>query len=147
MMPKPAADISETEAFVDGALLALAQRTELHLVICQKDTGEFLGICGLHGRDDVAEPELGIWIKEAAHGFRYGLEAVDALVSWASESLDCDQFIYPVDRRNASSRAIAERLDGGLIREIKAKNMSGRILEEVVYGIPLKSTGENPTEQ
>lgn len=140
MMPRPALDISETEAFIDRAWRAYEEGTDVHSVVCRKDSGEFLGICGLHARDSDTEPELGIWLKREAHGHHYGLEAIDALVRWASENLVCSRFIYPVDRQNAASRAIAESLNGIVIRELTVQNMSGHTLDEVVYGIPPKSS-------
>ena len=142
MMPKPATEISETVAFIEEALMARAQCTDLHLVICQRYSQEFLGICGLHGRENPAQPELGIWLKRSAHGYRYGFEAIEALVSWATDNLHCDCLIYPVDRENVASGKIPQSLGADILQERKVENMSGRILDEVVYRIPLKSAGK-----
>jgi RimJ/RimL family protein N-acetyltransferase len=135
MFPKPATVIAETEAFIEEALVAQAQCTDLHLAICLRDDGEFLGICGLHGGEAPAQPELGIWLKQSAHGRRYGLEAISALRSWASMNIRCDFLVYPVDRRNMPSRLVAERLGGVLHAERSVRNMSGCLLDEVVYRI------------
>lgn len=135
MMPAPPSDISETRTFVSSALQGLDRGDDLHCVICRQGSDEFLGICGLHGYRASVEPELGIWIKKAAHGNRYGLEAIGALKDWAEKHIEFERLIYPVDRRNISSRRIAEALGGTIIEEKKVMSMSGTELDEVVYGI------------
>ena len=77
-MPAPPVERAETVAFVESALVALDRRDDLHLVICLHDSGEFLGVCGLYSRGHPTEPELGIWLKKAAHGHGYGLEAINS---------------------------------------------------------------------
>lgn len=56
-----------------------------------------------------------------------------ALRSWASGNIRCDFLVYPVDRRNTPSRMVAERLGGVIHAERSIRNMSGRVLAEVVY--------------
>ena len=141
MMPNPATDISETEEFIEKATAAQKTRTEYHWVISNRDTHEFLGICGLHGRSQPNSPELGIWLKKSAHGNHYGYEAIEALVAWVCENVICDFLIYPVDRRNLASRKIAQRLGGAIIDEKEIRNMSGNMLDEIVYRISVGSAG------
>ncbi len=62
-------------------------------------------------------PELGIWLKQAAHGHKYGLEAITAIKNWAIENLDYEYLLYPVDRVNIASTKILERLGGKIFRE------------------------------
>jgi RimJ/RimL family protein N-acetyltransferase len=80
---------------------------------------------------------LGVWLKKEAHGSHYGQEAVEAVVAWVSAYVDCDDLIYPVDKRNTASRKIPERLGGEIIGERNIQNESGTILDEFVYRIPL----------
>jgi len=135
MMPASAKELSETEAFVTSALLALKQATDLHLVISDKAGGEFLGICGLHDRGADDELELGIWLKIEAHGRRAGFEAISGLKEWAEDNLLYRQLIYPVDRRNIASRKIPEALGGRIIAEKKQISMAGHELDEIVFAI------------
>ena len=135
MLPAPAADISDTRAFVSTALLELDRGDDLHFVICRRGDDEFLGVCGLHGTRRPDEPELGIWLKAQAHGSRYGREAIGALRDWAELHLEFARLIYPVDRRNIPSRRIAEALGGKIVEEKKVLSMSGAELDEVIYGI------------
>ncbi|WP_372369239.1 GNAT family N-acetyltransferase [Candidatus Uabimicrobium sp. HlEnr_7] len=133
MMPKSADDISETMAFINISQQGMKNGNDLVFVILNKNTEEFLGCCGLHGRSGYQTPELGIWLKKSAHGNKYGREAIVTLVNWAISNMHIDYFIYPVDRANISSRKIAEFLGGIIYQEKKVQTMSGSILDEVVY--------------
>jgi [ribosomal protein S5]-alanine N-acetyltransferase len=57
---------------------AMEQQREIMLVIALKETSEFLGIVALHQANSIT-PELGIWLKKAERGRKYGLEADGAL--------------------------------------------------------------------
>jgi RimJ/RimL family protein N-acetyltransferase len=89
----------------------MAAGTDIHLVVRSKETSEFLGMSGLH-KIDSAEPETGIWIKEAQHGHGYGREAVTAVIDWGARDLALPSFIYPTAEANHSSRRLAESLGG-----------------------------------
>ncbi len=141
MMPKPAEKISETEAFVRLCQERLHEGRDLTMVILDKKSGEFLGCCGLHEREDVVHPELGIWVKKSAHGHHYGREAVTAVVKWAEENLRWEYLIYPVDRRNIASRKIPESLGGVVFKEKMEQTAWGGMLDEVVYMIPKSEAG------
>ena len=135
MVPAAPAERADTVAFVDSALLALDRRDDLHLVICLHDGGEFLGVCGLYARGQPTEPELGIWLKKAAHSHGYGLEAITALKKWADSQLEYERLLFPVDRRNTPSRRIPEKLGGRIIAEKKMTSISGTVLDLVIFGI------------
>lgn len=113
----------------------MAAGTDLALVVRLRSTREFLGMAGLHCIDS-GQPEIGIWIKEAAHGLGYGCEAVAAIIAWASERIGVAGFIYPVAVANAGSRRLAERLGGALVGTRELRKPSGVMLEAVVYRIP-----------
>ncbi|MBA3030716.1 MAG: GNAT family N-acetyltransferase [Desulfobacterium sp.] len=135
MVPKPTETIDETVSFIAESLKSMKAGNDLHLVITKKDNGEFLGCCGLHGRQNTKTPELGIWIKKAAHGNKYGQEAIQTLVSWAIGKINFDYFIYPVDKANIASRKIPETLGGIIFEEKMVSTMRGTILDEIVYKI------------
>lgn len=135
MIPKVPDSIEETRAFISSSLASLEQRDNLQLVILDKETGEFLGCCGLHGRGDVKNPELGIWLKASAHGKGYGREAIHTLVNWVREAIVLESFIYPVDKRNIPSRKIPESLAGQVIEERIDIGMAGNELDEMVYRV------------
>lgn len=135
MFPQPAKDITETSAFVDSSLKRLADN--LQFVILDKNAREFLGCCGLHGEASPHNPELGIWLKTAAHGHGYGREAITALVTWAKDHLVLNSFSYPVDKRNHASRKIPLALGGEPVDERVDTGLAGNKLELVFYRIPV----------
>jgi ribosomal-protein-alanine N-acetyltransferase len=141
MLPSSPRHISETEQFIADTLEKRSRGSDLVLAILAKETDEFLGCCGLHGRENPREPELGIWVKKSAHGRGFGREAVAAVRDWAERHLIVDAFIYPVDRKNTASRNVAEALDGTIVRSEPIKTMSGGELDAVIYKIPARMVG------
>ncbi len=137
MIPKPADSVEETRAFIEASLKGFAEGNNLQFVILEKTTDDFLGCCGLHGRDDVRNPEFGIWLKKGAHGRGLGKEAISTLAFWAQERIRLESFVYSVDKRNVSSRKIPVSLGGEVVEERTETGMSGNVLDEVVYKILL----------
>ena len=80
---------------------------------------------------DSVSPEIGLWLKESAHGQGFGREVVAALVRWGHATLDKGSFIYPVATQNTTSRRIAENLHGEIIG-----NRANPKYDSVVYRIP-----------
>jgi len=109
--------------------------TDAFLVLRLRSTGEFLGAAGLHGIGG-PEMELGIWLKEAAHGVGYGREAIAAIATWAATHLAAESFIYPVVEQNRPSRRLAESLGGVVVGGRVLRKASGVVLDEVVYRVP-----------
>ena len=122
-------------------LSQMAAGTDLALVVRLVRTQEFLGMAGLHHIGS-PEPEIGIWIKETAHGAGYGREAVAAIVARASRESGVTGFIYPVAVANRPSRRLAESLGGTLVGTRELRKASGVVLEEVVYRIPPRHSGD-----
>jgi RimJ/RimL family protein N-acetyltransferase len=108
-----------------------ADLDEIRFVVRIKEKNECLGVVGLE-KSQTLTPELGIWLKETAHGQGYGYEAVLSVVNWASASFKFDSFIYPVAIQNTASRRIAEKLGGKIFQERK-----GSKYDSVVYKIPV----------
>ncbi len=135
MFPDPAKDIGETRKFITASREAIAAGSNLQFVILAKATSEFLGCVGLHGEENVRTPEIGIWLKQSAHGGGYGREAVHLLVNWTRKNIDLDYFIYPVDRRNIPSLKIPEFLGGKVIEEFEKTTPTGKFLDMLVYRI------------
>ena len=96
------------------AVLQSEHKSELSFVIRLPETMECLGIAALD-EFETASPELGIWLKEAAHCKGYGSEAVRAVANWASKTLGKQSFIYPVATQNVPSRRIAESFGGRIV--------------------------------
>lgn len=110
-----------------------ADPNNFSFVIRRLDNGECLGLAGLENADTTS-PELGLWLKESAHGQGFGREVVGAVVDWAFKALGKESFIYPVAVQNTASRRIAEGLHGEVIG-----SRTNPKYESVVYRIPWKA--------
>jgi RimJ/RimL family protein N-acetyltransferase len=99
-------------------------------VIRRLDNSECLGMASFEDADSVS-PELGLWLKEGAHGKGFGREVVAALIEWGNATLGKESFIYPVAVKNTPSRRIAENLHGEIIG-----NRTNPKYDSVVYRIP-----------
>lgn len=137
MKVRPNENLIETEAFIRYCILKRRKYEEMVMTIILRDTYEFIGLVGVHALDST-EPELGIWIKEAAFGYGYGREAIHSMVEVAEELFVCDGFIYPVDSRNGASQKIALSFDPILRKHYQVENASGFILEIDEYFIESK---------
>ncbi len=135
MTPDPPAKIEDTRDFITTSRHSIEAGDNLLFVILSKVTDEFLGCCGLHARNKVRTPELGIWLKKSAHGNGYGREAIHTLVQWSRNNLDIDYFIYPVDRNNFASSKIPESLGGEIVETLKKETPTGKILDLIIYRI------------
>jgi RimJ/RimL family protein N-acetyltransferase len=120
--------------------------TDLSLVIRLTSTDEFVGVAGVHGIGS-AEPEVGIWLKETAHGLGYGREAIGAIAKWAPAHIGATALIYPVAKQNLPSRRLAESLHGVIVGERKLRKSSGVVLDEVVYRIPVATDRSETAER
>jgi RimJ/RimL family protein N-acetyltransferase len=110
---EPPQSLNEYKAHRQARLQANDQ-SNFSFVIRRNDTMECLGVAGLDEADQPT-PELGIWLKEAAHGHGYGGEAIRAVAEWATKNLAKESFLYPVAVENIASRRIAERLNGEIV--------------------------------
>jgi RimJ/RimL family protein N-acetyltransferase len=104
-------------------------------VVRKLDNEECLGMASLEDADPV-RPELGLWLKESAHGQGFGREVVAALVDWGHVFLGKGSFIYPVAVQNIASRRIAENFGGEIIG-----TRANPKYDSVIYRIP--STSRN----
>ena len=104
--------------------------TKFSFVIRRLDGGECLGMASLEDADSDS-PELGLWLKESAHGQGFGREVVASLVEWGHASLSKRTFTYPVAAENIVSRRIAESLHGEIVG-----NRANSKYDSVVYSIP-----------
>lgn len=135
MHPKPSDTVEEMGRFVSDSVAGLAAGTNLQMVILSRPDEAFLGCIGLHELDR-PDPEMGIWLTEAAQGRGLGREAASALIAWARAQGRFACIRYPVDRRNLASRKIPEGHGGVVVGAFKAISGSGAELDLVEYRIP-----------
>jgi RimJ/RimL family protein N-acetyltransferase len=131
----PALSLEDFEQIWRTWLPMMVAGTDVYFAVRLVSDHEFLGMAGLHCVD-ASEPEVGIWIKEAMHGYGFGREAVAAIVSFAAQNLGKRTVVYPVVEQNLHSRHLAECLGGTLIGRRTLRKASGVELPEVIYRIP-----------
>lgn len=124
MRPCAPKKLSEIETFIHETTERIENNQELVVTILKQESQEFLGCAGIH-EVDRKDPELGIWLKKAAHGNKYGLETIAALKSWADTNLSYEYCRYPVDRANIASRKIPEALGGKVVKEFDVLSVGG----------------------
>jgi RimJ/RimL family protein N-acetyltransferase len=112
----------------------MAAGSELFLVLRRKESGDFLGVAGLHDLGK-AEPTAGLWLKETAQRQGYGPEAVAAMIDWVAGATGACAVLWPVVEVNRPSRRLAEGLGGSVIGTKRLRK--GEIEHpEVIYRIP-----------
>ncbi|WP_413512884.1 GNAT family N-acetyltransferase [Myroides odoratus] len=105
----PTGKKEDTFGFVAYSLGQLEQQKDITLLATDRNTGEFIGCCGIH---DICEESisLGIWLKESASGKGYGTEIIKALEQFVFDQIPVDYLIYNVEKNNHGSIHIAEKL-------------------------------------
>ncbi|MGY1438985.1 GNAT family N-acetyltransferase [Streptomyces reniochalinae] len=82
-----------------------------------KETGEFLGRCGLNYWDIFDEVEAGWTFRRASWGRGYATESARACVEWGFRRLDTPYFTAMIDPANTPSARVAQRLGFTPLRE------------------------------
>jgi RimJ/RimL family protein N-acetyltransferase len=102
-----------------------------------RDTGEFVGDCGLTPQDvdGVTEIEVGYHVRAALQGRGYATEAAAACRDYARDVLKLDRLIAIIDPGNRPSQRVAEKL--GLVFERKSNNHGRWSSMQHIYGVSL----------
>lgn len=108
--------------------------TDLPLLIRLASSREFLGMATLQ-QMDTAEPSLGIWLREGAHGKGYGREAGLAILGWVGETRGAALLHYPVVAGDIPSKRLAEALGGQKGGSHSLRKASGIELKVLEYRI------------
>ena len=132
MYPSPAKTIQDTYQFINHSMSLREQDKEIVWVARLKYDDTFVGCFGLH-RKDTKTPEVGLWIQEGLFGKKLGIEGMTEVINFTKEYVTFEYIIYPVDRRNISSRNIPETLGGILTKTYKKKTESGKELDTLEY--------------
>lgn len=135
MYPSGKQTREQVQEWIESVIVKAENGEDLVCAVLLKDTGEFLGCCGIHGHEKPKTPELGVWVKKEAHGNGYGLEAVKVIMEWANSSIEYEYCTYPVDRRNHPSVKIPVALGGEPGAERQEVGMDGNELDLVEYRI------------
>jgi [ribosomal protein S5]-alanine N-acetyltransferase len=128
----PSGDIKDPEAFIADANQQFTDMQSMHLCILEKESSEFLGMCGLHHINTTAI-EIGLWLKLSAQQMGYGTETVKALVAFAEKKFAAESLIYPVDKNNIPSRKIPEKIGFVVFSKYQKKKDDTTTLDIVEY--------------
>ena len=80
-------------------------------------------------------PEVGIWLKESAHGKGYGYEALRGLIDDLNSTGKYQYYIYEVDIRNAPSTHLVEKFCFEKVACEEITTKAGKTLHSQTYHI------------
>ncbi|MFH5836799.1 GNAT family N-acetyltransferase [Proteiniclasticum sp. C24MP] len=103
-------------------------------LVLRRETQEVLGVCGFNPPQEEYDAELMYHFAKAHWGKGYGLEAADACIRYARESLNMKKIGAVVDPDNIPSQRILERIG---FRPIGKKWFKDTQKEEFCYELEL----------
>jgi len=120
----PKLDLTPEEraiTWIDSQLLRYKEDAFGMLVLLEKETGIFLGQCGLLTQeiDGVEELEIGYHLLPSHRGKGYATEAAKHLKEYAFKNNLAESLISIIHVNNKSSQAVAER--NGMTRDKQTK--------------------------
>lgn len=127
-------DEQETEKWINWTISNYSNFGSGLWIVEEKETGEFLGQCGivLQKVDGIVEMEIGYLFARRAWGNGYATEAALACKKYGFEELGLTRMISLIDAGNAPSIRVAERIGMNWEKRI---NKWGKDLD--VYSISL----------
>ena len=84
--------------------------------IVEKETGKFVGWCGLWQLKETNELEIGYAIAKNAWGIGFATEAARVFLRYAFEQLKTGKIVAVAEPENASSRRVMEKLGMKFVR-------------------------------
>ena len=106
--------------------------------LVEKQTGNFVGWCGLWRLKETSDLEIGYAIAKNAWGKGFATEAARVFLHYAFEQLKSDKIVAVAEPENASSRRVMEKLGMKFVRLGEFYNR-----QLVQYAISRKSWMEN----
>lgn len=102
--------VEDTEEFVRRAHANFIRRESLPLILLDKGAGSFVGSSGLQEVNwAVPRFEIGYWLRTSCTGKGFMTEAVNAITTFAFDTLDARRVEIHMDDRNERSWRVAER--------------------------------------
>ena len=100
-------NLETANSVMSGFVSSMERGDMLELIILTQDE-EFLGSMEVFGiREET--PELGLWLKSAAHGMGYGYEALKGMLDELDATKKYKHYIYEADVRNVPSTRLVEK--------------------------------------
>ncbi|MCQ4087071.1 GNAT family N-acetyltransferase [Saccharibacillus sp. JS10] len=131
-MPEPEA----TEILMRRKRLEFLNRTDLMMLMTDRETHQILGAIGLHRMDwEVRRFEIGYWIRTSRSGEGLVTEGVHGITEFAALQLGANRISIHCDDRNERSAAVAKRAGftlEGVLRNWKQEH-DGVLVNEMVF--------------
>ncbi|MCG7336759.1 GNAT family N-acetyltransferase [Sporosarcina sp. ACRSM] len=107
---QPEPELETTKESLRKAVAQFITREDLRFHLYHKETGAFVGACGLHRIDwSIPKFEIGYWLSSEFEGYGYMTEAVQRIEHFAFEQLGAHRVEIRCDESNMKSRSVAER--------------------------------------
>jgi len=128
--------LQSAEVRCRNAQAAFENHADLAWLAFDRSTQRVVGSAGLHRTDwTLPRTEVGYWIRSSEAGKGYATEAVNALTTWALDTLHAVRVELLTDELNAGSRAVAQRcgftLEG--VQHHTMRSPDGRLRNTCVY--------------
>lgn len=138
----------ESEEAVRRARAAFLARTDLSMLLFDKESGELVGGSGLHRIQwEIPKFEIGYWCRASYEGHGYITEAVRGIAGFAFELLGARRLEICCHHLNRRSAAVAERAGFRLEAELRDDQLSadGRLGNTLIYAM-LADDPERPVD-
>ncbi|MBY0011704.1 GNAT family N-acetyltransferase [Paenibacillus typhae] len=132
LLPTP----EQSEASIRRSRLEFLERTDLRLLLFNKETGVLIGSSGLHRIDwQTRKFEIGYWVRTSYGRQGYITEAVKAITDYAAQELQANRIEIRCDSRNVQSARVAERCGftlEGILRNDKC-DVEGLLRDTMIF--------------
>jgi ribosomal-protein-alanine N-acetyltransferase len=138
-IPDAPRNYAETREELEWFLNGHPQYPELGLwAVVYKETGKFIGRCGLLPWTIDGQPEVEVAYTLAREYWGQGLatEAARAILQYGFEKLNLARLICLIDPQNRASQRVAEKI--GMTLEKKVEGIDGDNIPTLIYAVTKK---------
>lgn len=130
--------VADSETFARESAATFRVREQVPMLLFRRQDGVLVGSSGLHHMLwDIPAFEIGYWLRDSAVGQGYMLEAVQAQVQMAFETLQAERLVIRCDALNTRSAAVARRagfmLEGRLRHD--HRNNYGELADMLLFSL------------
>lgn len=128
----------ETEIVMREKQAEFILRTDLMMVVVEKETGQLISGTGLHRFDwNTRIIEIGYWYRQSAQGKGYATESTKALIKYAFDVIDANKVIIIYSDGNEASRRVIEKCGFNFEYTVKQEDKlpNGDIVDKHHYSL------------
>jgi ribosomal-protein-serine acetyltransferase len=128
-----------TERYIRQSRADFILRENFVFVMLNKETGEFIGMCSGHARNEaVPEYEIGYWQSTTLSGKGYMTEAVKAVANYLFTHLKAERVMIRCDKENLGSAGVARRAGfvyEGMLRQRDPNKYTGGLRDMLFFSM------------